>query len=175
MLPQASRGTRLPVGAQGVRVVHDAEQDTNDLEKSLRHVWQADPAVRGRASAPALTRRQSDVVVISSGGGRFDQAVANLSALYRCAAPRHAHRTPHRTLHTTAAHPHTRHPSKRLRFVLDHSLVFLLPAGRHTVHIDNRVEGPLCGLLPLGAPVRSVSTRGLRWNVGAPPALPWRR
>ena len=64
--------------------------------------------------------------------------------------------------------------------------MWLLPAGGHTILLDDETQGRTCGLLvsttacgrpslaglrfhtvlqPLGQPVRSLSTRGLRWDL----------
>ena len=45
----------------------------------------------------------------------------------------------------------------------------LLPPGAHEIAVDASVEGPHCGLVPLGGPCASVTTRGLRWNLDAQP------
>ena len=53
-----------------------------------------------------------------------------------------------------------------MSYVMDDSLVILLSAGQHTIHVDSAIEGPVCGLIPMSTPCRSVSTQGLRWNLG---------
>jgi thiamine pyrophosphokinase len=37
--------------------------------------------------------------------------------------------------------------------------------GSHEIHCDRAVEGPTCGLLPIGVASARVSTSGLRWNL----------
>ena len=46
------------------------------------------------------------------------------------------------------------------------SLARILGAGRTIIHPCS-LEGPACGLIPLQRPAVS-TTRGLRWNLGAP-------
>jgi thiamine pyrophosphokinase len=41
----------------------------------------------------------------------------------------------------------------------------LIDAGQSTIIIDEEVQGPQCGLIPLGGPVVKISTKGLRWNL----------
>jgi thiamine pyrophosphokinase len=38
--------------------------------------------------------------------------------------------------------------------------------GEHTIHVDHSVVGPTCGLLPVGIDSTTLTTRGLRWNLG---------
>ncbi|XP_048536070.1 thiamine pyrophosphokinase 3-like isoform X2 [Triticum urartu] len=48
----------------------------------------------------------------------------------------------------------------------DDCLIFLLPRTHtHNIHIERSVEGPHCGLIPIGAPSTSTTTTGLRWNL----------
>ena len=45
----------------------------------------------------------------------------------------------------------------------------LLPPGRHILRPNALIEGPTCGLLPIGGPVDAVWTSGLRWNLRGEP------
>jgi len=74
------------------------------------------------ASQPAALR----VAVCGALGGRLDHELAALSALHAF-------------------------PSLRVTLVNDACTVQLLPPGRHRLLPLRAVEGPLCGLVPLGA------------------------
>jgi thiamine pyrophosphokinase len=38
--------------------------------------------------------------------------------------------------------------------------------GEHEIAVDQSVFGPTCGLLPVGIATTTLTTRGLRWDVG---------
>ena len=44
-------------------------------------------------------------------------------------------------------------------------MVQLLEPGRHEIIPDRNLEGPTCGLIPIGFPVQNISTSGLKWNL----------
>lgn len=81
-------------------------------------------------------------IVIGGTGGRVDQTLGNLNTMYMEAEDGHE------------------------VFWLDaHNATLILPPGQHYISIDASREGPTCGLIPVGCPVDSVSTEGLRWNL----------
>jgi thiamine pyrophosphokinase len=41
----------------------------------------------------------------------------------------------------------------------------LLPGYKHLIKPITALEGPICGLIPLGGPCDNVTTKGLRWNL----------
>lgn len=84
-------------------------------------------------------KSQLKVLVVGFRGGRLDHELSNLN-----------------TLHLF--------PALRAVLLSDASLATLLPAGRHTIRPHASLEGPHCGLVPLGAPC-TVTTAGLRWNL----------
>ncbi|KAG5191798.1 thiamine pyrophosphokinase [Tribonema minus] len=98
------------------------------------------------ASAGAAAR-DTTVVALGAFGGRFDQEMAAFHLLYQYT---HAFR----------------------RFVLlggGNVSFLLLPDRRHRIVPDPRMEGPFCGLLPIGNPCGSVTTSGLMWDLHQQP------
>eukprot|EP00898_Chlorokybus_atmophyticus_P008319 jgi/Chlat1/8489/Chrsp80S07886 len=81
------------------------------------------------------------IVVVGSLGGRLDHELSNISTMHRFA---------------------------HLRVVLlsdTNSARLLVRGRRHIVVPDRGLEGPICGLIPVGAPARHVNTAGLRYNL----------
>lgn len=152
--------TRLYYEHRGAEIVEVADQDSNDLDKALAAVV--------RHYAPNKQPRKTDTircVVFGAFGGRFDQEMAGVQALYK-------------------------YSNSNLQLFLydDHTMAFLLPSGCvNHIHLalasaanaddddDDGVangpsvvvssEGPTCGLIPLGSPVERVTTTGLQWNL----------
>lgn len=127
-----------------VRTVQVIDQDRNDLDKALE--------------AAASYRR---VVVFGVFGGRLDQQMASIQALY-C------------------------YPDREIFLYDDTSMAVLVPAGETSIILATTggaaesttttgttnntqhavvSEGPTCGLIPVGRPVRSMTTTGLQWNL----------
>ncbi|KAB2015801.1 hypothetical protein ERO13_D08G052500v2 [Gossypium hirsutum] len=81
------------------------------------------------------------ILVAGALGGRYDHEMGNLNVLY-CFS------------------------SLRIVLLSDDSLIYLLPrTHHHEIHIQTSVEGPHCGLIPIGVPSRSSTTTGLQWNL----------
>jgi thiamine pyrophosphokinase len=125
----------------GTRVLRDPDQDTNDLEKCLELIRCGESA-GGAARGPTPGSAATNVFVVGSLGLRFDHAMAAVHILHKYGGV-----------------------FRRLVLLGPESTAFLLPAGRHRIHVDPTLEGPICGLLPLAGPCRAVTTRGLRWDL----------
>lgn len=82
------------------------------------------------------------VTALGAFGGRLDHEMASLNSLY--------------VYEGVFAH---------LALASEHCLACLLPAGASSIVVDQRFEGPQCGLIPLGVRVSSLTTRGLAWDV----------
>jgi hypothetical protein len=82
------------------------------------------------------------ILVLGALGGRFDHEMGNINVLYHFS-------------------------SIKIILLSDDSSIFLLPKTHsHEIHVDPSIEGPHCGLIPMGAPSSSSTTTGLRWNLG---------
>eukprot|EP00511_Aplanochytrium_stocchinoi_P002266 CAMPEP_0204835074 /NCGR_PEP_ID=MMETSP1346-20131115/21557_1 /ASSEMBLY_ACC=CAM_ASM_000771 /TAXON_ID=215587 /ORGANISM="Aplanochytrium stocchinoi, Strain GSBS06" /LENGTH=272 /DNA_ID=CAMNT_0051968777 /DNA_START=348 /DNA_END=1169 /DNA_ORIENTATION=+ len=90
----------------------------------------------------AERNQRFSVVALGSFGGRFDQTMANLNAAYKWNGV-----------------------FSNLVLISTHSLGFLLSAGSHKIIINKDFETTTCGLLPIGTPSESVTTKGLKWNL----------
>lgn len=82
------------------------------------------------------------IVVAGGLGGRMDQLLGNFNELYCCGQK-----------------------GLRVYWMSGQNFATVLGAGRHQIHIDLQKAGPICGLIPIGGRVRSVTTTGLKWNV----------
>jgi thiamine pyrophosphokinase len=136
---------------QNVLVEEDACQDTNDLDKALQVC-----VVNGDNTSSSCMSR---VIVYGAFGGRFDQEMASIQALYKW-GPRF---------------------NWQLYLYSDETCAFLIPAncsceirypfhGTHNLQDDPAIgitlgEGPTCGLIPMGCRVDSIVTTGLKWNL----------
>jgi len=82
------------------------------------------------------------ILVLGALGGRFDHEMGNINVLYRFS-------------------------NIKIILLSDDCSIFLLPKTHsHEIHIETSVEGPHCGLIPMGGPSDITTTTGLRWNLG---------
>lgn len=96
----------------------------------------------------ALDRLPDDctrAIVVGGDGGRLDHLLANFHAMHfdamRCS-------------------------QRDILLLSRNSIAFVLRPGGHTIKIDKNVEGPTCGMFPLGGPC-NVRTHNLRWEVNS--------
>ncbi|KVH94472.1 Thiamin pyrophosphokinase [Cynara cardunculus var. scolymus] len=81
------------------------------------------------------------ILVAGALGGRFDHEMGNVNTLCHFS-------------------------TTRIILLSDDCLIQLLPSSqRHEIHIQSSVEGPHCGLIPIGAPSGSSTTTGLQWDL----------
>ncbi|XP_007050883.2 PREDICTED: thiamine pyrophosphokinase 1 isoform X2 [Theobroma cacao] len=94
-----------------------------------------------RDFAPDLDKSNLCILVAGALGGRFDHEMGNLNVLCRFS-------------------------SLRIVLLSDDSLIHLLPrTHHHEIHILSSIEGPHCGLMPIGMPSSSSTTTGLQWDL----------
>ncbi|MQL90409.1 hypothetical protein Taro_022996 [Colocasia esculenta] len=81
------------------------------------------------------------ILVTGALGGRFDHEVGNINVLYRFS-------------------------NLRIILLSDDCLIYLLPkTHHHEILVQSSVEGPHCGLIPIGGPSASTTTTGLQWDL----------
>ncbi|KAA8543110.1 hypothetical protein F0562_021395 [Nyssa sinensis] len=81
------------------------------------------------------------ILVAGALGGRFDHEIGNINILCRFS-------------------------TMRIILLSDDCLIQLLPrTHHHEILIQSSVEGPHCGLIPIGMPSRSTTTTGLQWDL----------
>lgn len=95
-----------------------------------------------RLADKVRTDEEYPIVVIGGWNGRIDQTLGNLNTLLQAAESR-----------------------KYVYWMNMTNVVMALAKGKHHISIDASREGPTCGLIPVGGPVDSVRTEGLRWNL----------
>ncbi|KAL7749667.1 cAMP-dependent protein kinase subunit [Sorochytrium milnesiophthora] len=118
----------------GVRIEKSNCQDTTDLDKSIRFLQ----------SIERMEEELNDLLIIGGTGGRFDQSMTNIHSVYRLGLQE----------------DHLR----RVFLLDDQNLLMIIPPGRTSVNVIAPVEGPHCGLMPLGQEA-TVSSHGLKWNL----------
>lgn len=134
----------------GVSIERDPCQNSNDLDKALTALLR-----KQQEEPPLLFTR---VIVYGAFGGRFDQEMGCIQALFNWSA------------------------KFQYRMVLfdDNTSAFLLPAGvRNEIRLphygDNPKqdhqsqqflgEGPTCGLIPIGCKCDTIVTTGFKWDL----------
>ncbi|KAI3805920.1 hypothetical protein L1987_21808 [Smallanthus sonchifolius] len=81
------------------------------------------------------------ILVAGALGGRFDHEMGNVNTLCRFS-------------------------TTRIVLLSDDCLIQLLPSTQnHEINVLSSVEGPHCGLIPIGTPCGSSRTTGLQWNL----------
>ncbi|RUS20266.1 hypothetical protein BC937DRAFT_95581 [Endogone sp. FLAS-F59071] len=121
---------------QGTLVEKIDDQNSTDFMKCVALVRERD-----------LERDlKHDIIVLGALGGRFDQTLASIHMLFLL-----------------------RGEGRRMFLVSDECITVLLDVvrvgGKHEVRCDLKVEGPTCGLVPVGVAGATLTTSGLRWNL----------
>ncbi|KAF9622051.1 hypothetical protein IFM89_029335 [Coptis chinensis] len=90
---------------------------------------------------PNLEKANLCILVAGALGGRFDHEIGNINVLCRFS-------------------------NTRIVLLSEDCLIQLLPRShRHEINILSSVEGPHCGLIPIGIPSASTTTTGLQWDL----------
>ena len=121
--------------SHGVKVLLDEAQDSNDLDKCMQSVLEL--------CSPAGCLA-TNVLIIGAYGGRFDQEMAAIQALFKWDTYFH-----------------------RIVLLGRPSISFLLSPGSHRIEPleMEKQPGNYCGLIPLNGPCRRITTTGLGWDL----------
>ncbi|RUP44167.1 thiamine pyrophosphokinase [Jimgerdemannia flammicorona] len=85
---------------------------------------------------------EHDIIALSALGGRFDQTMASIHMLFLLKGE-----------------------SRKVYLVSDECVTVLLDVGKHEIRLDQKIEGPTCGVVPVGVAGATLTTSGLRWNL----------
>ncbi|KAL8636989.1 MAG: hypothetical protein Q9228_005689 [Teloschistes exilis] len=123
---------------QGVPILHDPDQYSTDLTKSLKCI---------RHWAEKSKVDVLDVIALGGIGGRFDQGFSQLQSLYSAS----------RDESLLQGHMFLVNPQ---------SICFLLPQGKNRIHtpLGPGFFGENVGIIPISRP-STISTNGLEWDV----------
>ncbi|KAG0057610.1 hypothetical protein BGZ83_006983 [Gryganskiella cystojenkinii] len=147
--------------SMGVPVERVDEQYSTDFMKCVELVRERDPVPSSSSSfstiaaattttsptsitPPTQEQKQTvnlGVVALGGTGGRFDQSMSSIHHLYILNRERHA------------------------TLISDTSVVVVLSAGTHRITCNLEIEGPTCGIIPVGSSIANLTTAGLKWDV----------
>ncbi|CAI5742513.1 unnamed protein product [Hyaloperonospora brassicae] len=126
--------------AKGTVVLKDPDQSTNDLDKCLQLIYQQqEDHCRTQDNAQDLF----SVLIFGAMGGRFDQEMQNINALFRWHGK-----------------------FQQLVLLSDETTARLLePHVRHVITPNFMFETRTCGLIPVAGTCNETTTSGLKWNL----------
>ncbi|KAF9954291.1 hypothetical protein BGZ65_004139 [Modicella reniformis] len=124
--------------SKNVSVESDGNQETTDFMKCIELV---DRESSSFTSSESQQQSNLSVVALGGSGGRFDQSMSNIHYLYVLNRERNA------------------------TLITDESIVIVLDAGKHEITCNLDIEGPTCGIIPIGSSEAIVTTTGLKWDV----------
>uniref|UniRef100_G3MR72 Thiamine pyrophosphokinase 1 n=1 Tax=Amblyomma maculatum TaxID=34609 RepID=G3MR72_AMBMU len=124
--------------SKGSKVVRTPDQDHTDFTKALAVLGE-----HARSKAPPM--KLDWVLAVCSSFDRVDHMMSIFNTLYE-------------SLPLLDGTP--------VCLFLENSLTWLLGKGQHRILTPPHLTGAWCGLIPLGAPCDSVTTTGLKWNLG---------
>ncbi|TDH72742.1 hypothetical protein CCR75_007778 [Bremia lactucae] len=120
--------------AKGTTVLSDPDQNSNDLDKCLQLIFE---------KQANEDKNRFVVMIFGAMGGRFDQEMQNVNALFRW-------------------------NDKFQHIVLlsdDTTATLLKPHTRHVITPNFDFETRTCGLIPIAGTCKETTTSGLKWNL----------
>ncbi|KAK8776406.1 hypothetical protein V5799_030248 [Amblyomma americanum] len=124
--------------SKGTKVVHTPDQDHTDFTKALAVLGE-----HARSKAPPI--KLDWVLALCGSFDRVDHMMSIFNTLFES----------RQLLDGTP-----------VCLLLENSLTWLLDKGQHRILTPPHLTGSWCGLIPLGAACGSVTTTGLKWNLG---------
>ncbi|XP_076682552.1 thiamine pyrophosphokinase 1 isoform X1 [Andrena cerasifolii] len=123
--------------SMGSMIIETPDQDHSDYTKALIQLGQY---------AKAENINLNAVYVFVDSSGRFDHIIGNINTLHKS---------------------NELIGDRQVIQVASNSLIWILKPGFHSIVIPNILvqNNSWCGLLPIGAPVNSITTTGLKWNL----------
>ncbi|KAL3910991.1 MAG: hypothetical protein SGARI_001859, partial [Bacillariaceae sp.] len=159
--------------SKGVKVEQDPCQNTNDLDKALQ-VCQQQSSSSSSSDTTTLPQPPPRILIYGAFGGRFDQEMASFAALYKW-SPLFDYQMLLYSEETCAfLIPSETNCEIRLPCYDEHVPVpAAVPTTSNTESKDGDnkpsaiavLEGPTCGLIPLGCRCDSAVTSGLKWDL----------
>lgn len=119
--------------AKGTRIIQDPDQDSNDLDKCLRLLEELQKCGESKFS----------VMIFGAMGGRFDQEIQNINALFRWDGVF----------------------DQIVLLSEDTTARLLVPGVHHLLKPNLHFETRTCGLVPLAGTCTSTVTTGFKWNL----------
>ncbi len=154
-------------------IERDGDQDCNDLDKSLNAVsnWISERRRRSMSSDSGnIGNSAVQIYVYGAFGGRFDQEMASIQALYRW-KDEFQYNIALYTDETFAIllAPHVRNEIRLPFYSKSKSMVSENDGEQNEAEQNlERIrigEGPTVGLIPIGCKCEGVKTEGLKWNL----------
>ena len=123
--------------SMGSIIIETPDQDHSDYTKALFQLGQY---------VEAENINLNSVYVFADSSGRFDHIIGNINTLHKSAKLI---------------------GDRQVIHVASNSLTWMLKPGFHSIVIPDILvqNNSWCGLLPIGAPVNSITTTGLKWNL----------
>ena len=144
---------------KGVKIFHNKDQDTTDLEKCVYYVFETSENLTkyDKKDSPKNVLMQDNcsytkLIILGAFGGRIDQTLASIHILYKM-------------------NSFFKEKCRENEIILmdDYSLMIFLEAGENIVRCSERYESlEGCGLIPIGEKVETIQTSGFKYNLGNP-------
>ncbi|POM77847.1 Thiamine pyrophosphoKinase [Phytophthora palmivora] len=122
--------------AKGTTVLKDPDQYANDLDKCLQLIHEMQEEQNS-------TDDKFSVMIFGAMGGRFDQEMQSINALFRW-----------------------KDKFQQMVLLSDETTArLLIPDVRHVITPNFHFETRTCGLIPVAGTCKDVTTSGLKWNL----------